>query len=277
MPMQIPTYELTHTPIQKEHKRKLIASSRPGSDQYDQVISGYGKFYLGGELVGMVLPAPEGYERLLGALMETEFSTRARSNGLESHSATFGYYPRGGWRRDFCTSAVMASAQPEQHKVMLDWAEVCSEQYREQNPVKWAAQAQKVNQILPEWRIRETVFTSGIANKDNPLGFHCDAGNFPDNWSCMVALQRDVAGGYLVIPEWRTALDFGENPSLVFFDGAKWMHGVSDIRKKSGRSYRYTVVYYALAKMCQCDTIKAEIARIRELKTQREHARRVPK
>ena len=48
--------------------------------------------------------------------------------------------------------------------------------------------------VRPEWRIPGTIFTSGIINKNNPLRYHRDAGNFPRLWSCMYAIAADCGG-----------------------------------------------------------------------------------
>lgn len=54
------------------------------------------------------------------------------------------------------------------------------------------------------------------------------------------------------------------------------MHGVTPIIKTHRDGYRFTVVYYSLEQMWKCLTITQELARIRNVKTQREAKRLKP-
>ncbi len=62
------------------------------------------------------------------------------------------------------------------------------------------------------------------------------------------------------------------NDSVLLFDGQDILHGVTPFTV-SDDGYRYTVVYYSLQRMWDCLTITDELARIRNLKTQRERKR----
>lgn len=50
------------------------------------------------------------------------------------------------------------------------------------------------NEILPEWRLKDQPFTSGIVNRSNPLPYHLDSGNLKGSMSAMVVMQQGVLG-----------------------------------------------------------------------------------
>jgi hypothetical protein len=162
---------------------------------------------------------------------------------------------------------------PDEHKLFADFAKTLDAHYK-----KYVPEIYKVHQnlsdekILEEWKMQGSPFTSGIINKNNPLKYHYDSGNFTDVYSNMLALKRDVQGGYLAIPEYDVALEIA-NHSISLFDGQKLLHGVTPILYSNAQGYRYTIVYYTLKKMWNCEPLTAEIARIKKLKTQREQKR----
>jgi len=169
----------------------------------------------------------------------------------------------------------MAYDLPREHEVLCRYAECAGAELRRCVPEVYERQAEIVeSQVGSCWRLPGGAFTSGIANKDNALAYHRDQGNFNGTWNVMYAFTHDIEGGLLVLPELRVAVEFDE-PSVILFDGANRMHGVSKIRRKTRRGYRYTAVYYALSGMAHCGTPEEELARIRDVKTKREHGRRV--
>jgi hypothetical protein len=93
----------------------------------------------------------------------------------------------------------------------------------------------------------------------------------------MVASQRGMKGGHLVVPKYGIAFGFSK-PALIMFDGQSLLHGVLPMEKQTKNAYRYSVVYYALQQMCHCLSPAEELARIRTIKTDREQRRgKMPK
>ena len=129
--------------------------------------------------------------------------------------------------------------------------------------------------IKKEWVIKDSVFTSGIVNKNNQLNYHFDSGNFKGVYSNMIVFKGDVRGGHLVIPEIDISIEVADN-TVTIFDGQDLLHGVSPIKYLHKESYRYSVVYYSLKRMWQCMEVEKEIDRIRKVKMQREIKRNDP-
>lgn len=211
---------------------------------------------------------------LCAALERLDFKTDQRSSNLPTTSKTLGHQPRNTVRRDYCSTAAMAREYPQAHALLCRFAVAATAHYRADNPAlhdKHQAIAQE--HVLDEWRIEQTPFTSGIVNKNNPLLYHFDGGNDRDVWSCMFVFRQNVAGGYLAVPEFDLAFALPNN-SLFMFDGQRILHGVTPLARRSRASYRYSVVFYSRRDMWNCLPLDQEVARIRQVRTQRERTPR---
>lgn len=210
------------------------------------------------------------------AVKNIEYSTGKRSRGLVSTSAIFGYSPRVAMRHDYCTVTAMALKHKKQHHVIASFAKELVGYYKEYFPERYEFHTKLVEErVMQDWTIGGSPFTSGIVNKNNQLKYHFDAGNFKGVLSNMVVFKKDVAGGYLVIPELDIALEVADN-TLSIFNGQEILHGVSTIEYENEHAYRYSTVYYSLEQMWKCEPLDDEIARIRKLKTERERKRLDP-
>lgn len=210
---------------------------------------------------------------LIAAFRGIKYAKNARTEGLMTHSRVLGYQPRLPLRRDYCLPAVIAKQYPGAHNTFIRYAREATKIYRQFVPSACAEQeALLAKEVRSEWRIPETVFTSGIVNYNNPLRYHTDSGNFPGTWNAMYALTFDCLGGHLVLPEYRLAFSF-HRPAFIIFPAQDVMHGVTPLRPRSTSAYRYSVVYYALRNMCKCLSPEAEVERIQKLKTSREQIR----
>ena len=213
-------------------------------------------------------------EELRKCCMKIKYSTDTRlpkkdKPGITTRSAIFGYRPRIPLRQDFCSATSMANINPKEHAIITQFAENLTEIYSKYFPDTFERHQQKANTVMNEWRIPNSVFTSGIINKNNHLQYHHDTGNFKGVLSNMVAFKKGIAGGRLVLPEYNIKLEIADN-TISIFDGQSIVHGVTTIRKFTEDAYRYTLVYYSLEKMWKCESIKDEILRIRKLKRDRE-------
>lgn len=193
-----------------------------------------------------------------------------RTSGMISHSRSFGFTPRRTLRTDFCHAAKLAEENPHAHHVICSYAENAAKWYERHNPEIFAKHAGLMDEhISGEYRIPESVFTSGVVNKNSAIPYHFDAGNFKEVWSCMLAFKKDCDGGHLSVPEYGIGFEIANN-TLFMFDGQGVLHGVTPIKLKSRAGFRYTVVYYSLQQIWNCLPITDELLRIRQKKTERE-------
>jgi hypothetical protein len=211
---------------------------------------------------------------IVKALRRVKYSVGVRARGLKSTSRIFGYRPRSEMRQDYCSSTSMAVEQPKEHELVAKLALDLEKVYAKYNPETFQRHRElSEEKVKKEWRIEhESLFTSGIINKNNPLKYHFDTGNFSDVFSMMVVFKGSVEGGYLSLPEYDIAFELPNN-SLFMFDGQGILHGVTPIKYVSAFGYRFSVVYYTLKRMWQCLEIGEEVKRIRESKTLKERTR----
>jgi len=237
---------------------------------YDCMITENGK----PKILYMKVNSPTSHLRW--AVQTIEYAETLRTNGLKTRSAIFGFSPRVTMRKDFCSATAMARNFPEQHFVICEFAKELTKLYLQHFPDTLEQHYEAVkSKVLSEWTIKETPFTSGIVNKNNPLKYHHDAGNFKNVLSNMIVLKRGVAGGRLACPEYDVKFECDDN-HVVIFDGQQILHGVTPIIKPPGNSdscYRYSVVYYSLEQMWNCDNVNEEVKRIRKVKKEREFKR----
>lgn len=206
------------------------------------------------------------------ALESIKYQASERTGGLKTISRIFGYAPRVTLRKDFCSATSLIKDFPTEHDLICEYAKQITDIYRSINPEVFEQHMQESKKVLKEWTIEDTPFTSGIINKNNPLKYHFDTGNFKNVFSCMLGFKKDIEGGYLSLPDYDCMLEI-KNNSLLIFDGQNILHGVTPIKKRSEQAYRYTIVYYSLKAMWNCLPLNEEIIRIRKLKTDREFKR----
>ena len=226
-----------------------------------------------GEMIGVYIILPDTPSAVLRAITTMKYNKDIRTDGLATNSIIFGYRPRSVIRNDFCSSTATAKAYPKQHAIVCQYAEELSKLYAKHCPdVYDEHKIVAEEKILPEWRIPNSPFSSGIINKDNQLNYHLDAGNFAGMYSNMLAFKNHIKGGYLSMPEYDIGLEISNN-SVTLFDGQKIVHGVTPIKKMSKTAYRYSVVYYTLKNMWRCEPIGEELARIKRVRGEKEKRR----
>lgn len=210
------------------------------------------------------------------ALIRVKYTVGKRTQGLVSTSRIFGWRPRNEVRQNFCSATSLAKEQPSEHSIIAGFAPTMETLYRETAPDVFARHKETTDsQIKPEYKLNGTVFTSGIANKNNPLKYHFDTGNFKDVFSAMIVFKGGTTNGHLSCPEYDLGFEL-KNNSVLLFDGQSILHGVTPIKRESEKSYRFSVVYYSLKNIWNCLVITEEIARARKIKTEKEYKRLDP-
>lgn len=241
--------------------------------QVDRVIDDTCLITLDGKPLIAYIRVREKMDEIREAVKSIRYEKSTRSGGLPTVSRIFGYNPRSTLRKDFCSSTSLAIERPDYHHNVCAAGELAARYYREFNPALFEKHMAITEQnVLPEYRIQGTPFTSGIINKNNVLRYHRDNGNFKDVWSAMFVFKNAVVGGDLVVPEIDCMFKLHDR-SLFLFDGQGLIHGVTPIQFMQPDSYRYSVVYYSLQQIWKCRPVDEEVKRIRALKTARERKR----
>lgn len=206
-------------------------------------------------------------ELLDSVLRKIRFETSRRTSGIMSTSRIFGFKPKDGLRNAPCSVAKLARDYPIEHKLVSEFCSRVESVYQREFPELHAAHVSQVDQdILPDWRINGGVFTSGIINQNNPLNYHTDNNNYHNFRSCMINFRRGVQGGYLVIPEYNIKFKLLDN-TLIIFDGATVLHGVSPMKMLGDDSHRFSIVFYSLDTMRPCKAPTAELQDFKKKQT----------
>lgn len=215
----------------------------------------------------------DGFSELRSAVKALNYSTGDRTLGMISTSAIFGFRVRNAVRSDFCSAAAAATKCPKAHETVCGFITKVIDRYRDIFPDEYALHESEANErFLPDYKIKGTPFTSGIANKSSALAYHFDTGNIKSGLSCMIGLRSGTAGGSLVIPELDYRLPIADG-TLTIFNGQKILHGVSPIIKMRPDGYRYTIVYYSLLQIWKCLPPSEELKRANQIRAMREKRR----
>lgn len=203
----------------------------------------------------------------------TKIGSNRRQSGVPSRSKIFGFSPRMPvQQRDWCAGAALNREYPEVCQVLFEYASHLSTIYKAVFPAGYLHSVAALSHVRPEWKIPDSVFTSGIVNLDNPLQYHYDAGNFEGTWSVMAVFKKGMAGGHLNLPDYGLKVACSDS-SLFIFDGQSELHGVTPIIKTAEDAYRYSVVFYALERLCKCGSRPEELRRAQVKRTQTEMKR----
>jgi hypothetical protein len=184
-------------------------------------------------------------------------------NAKNFSDATFGYKPKKPIFNTPASACNFNFTYPAYYSRLIQLGLHLTEKYKTYGAAKYEYQKNTVTeQVKPNWIIPGTVFTQGIINDSNTLDYHYDRGNFKDFWSCMSVFCHDIKGGELVVPSLDLALNI-QDYTYVLFNGQAHIHGVNTIKKLSAKAFRYSVVYYALQGMKNCESLEAEIQKAR--------------
>lgn len=218
----------------------------------------------------------ENLDGLIDACKTIRYTHNRRSNGLFTHSRIFGYAPRNVLRNAPCRATGMQSEHFKEHCAVEEAASIAHRYYDTYNPEVAKRHLELVEEkVLPIYRLGNSPYTSGIINNNNPLLYHFDSGNFKGVWSAMFGVRDGVEGGHLSLPELGLGFHIGDK-SLTLFDGQALLHGVTPITKMRDDAVRYTVVFYSLQQMWNCQQPTDEIERLRNRRAQIERNRANP-
>lgn len=190
--------------------------------------------------------------------------TYRAASGRRNASRVFGWAPRRPvQRREACNATSFAKEQPGEQATLDAYAVYLMDLLRGIDPTIADRDEESMREVLPEWRMAGTTWTSGVVNQNSQLPYHRDGFNFP-TWSAMPVIRRACDGGHLHLPEYDLTVACRDGWA-VFFCGHALVHGVTPMRLTKPDGYRFSVVYYALRGMKDCHTFAEEtrLAQIR--------------
>lgn len=266
--MELPEFEITRV-LSKEDGQKVIGEKVPANEPNVNEAGIYRDSETG-EVILVYMPYPGDVKMLRNAVLQTGMSTTLRSSGVRNMSRTFGMASRSVvLKRESCRPASLAWDFPEAQMVLNGAAKALGETLKELLPEIHEQDSQVLEQVLPEWRMTEdSLWTSGVINQSSELPFHRDRANF-ETWSAMPVVRRGMSGGHLTMPEYGITINCRDGWAL-YFNGNRYVHGVTPMKAKTKDGYRYSIVFYALRGMKDCHTYAVEVGEARKRRTERE-------
>jgi hypothetical protein len=264
--------DTTWHPINRKDHRVIT------HNDYDVLITEPTVVYCDGSLVAVYLPngvwQKSDLDELLFSLEELYFyvDPQRRTAGLSAATQTFGSVPRRAIRTDFCHIAALANSHPELHERLCELGKYASDIYARFVPDVWQQHLETVTATMEKKHLVSGVYTGGVVNKNSALGGHTDAGNVAKTWNSQLTIKKDIEDSYLVMPEFRVALEVADG-SMALFEAQSVWHGVTPVLKTRKNSVRYSVVWYSTQALKNCLPRDEEIQRIQRKKTEREWRR----
>jgi len=172
-----------------------------------------------------------------------------------------GYMDRSP-RHPFCRGCSGNGRNSERLRAVAPLAREVEQLFSYAVPDRWAQQRAIADRTRPEWLVVGTCFTTISVNKNFISATHQDAGDYKPGFTNLVMIRSgQFAGGYLVLPTWRAALELNTGDAL-FFDPHEW-HGTSPVQGLYNRYERLTLVLYYRTKMADCGTMAEELTHAR--------------
>jgi hypothetical protein len=138
----------------------------------------------------------------------------------------FGRYPRRPW------GGPTAYTEQNFDKFKLAWPflQTLSKGFRGYLPNRWKKQSYCSNKLDPAFVIPKTPFTTITVNKNFRTAAHRDAGDLKSGFSnlTVVANNKNYAGGYLIVPEIRAAVNIRPG-DLLLVNNHEYIHGNTPI------------------------------------------------
>jgi len=189
-----------------------------------------------------------------------KYGKQPRNSGLITTDKVFGFSGRDAIRNFPARITSLHSSQPEVGKFFLALASIIDKKMQELPEYK--QQQETVQKEIPlDYIIPNSIFTSGVINKNNQLSYHYDSGNLKDTISALITCRSgSESGGIIHIPDYGIYLK-NLNKSILFFNNKETLHAVTPIDKNEER---YTAAYYTMANLRGCGTYEDEIKMINQ-------------
>lgn len=248
-------------------RHDLIRTTVPKEVEATHIVDETATFYgENGQIIGFLIKGWDKTSEMVSHFKKIKYSKSARTGGMIQHSATFGFMPRNAVRWDYCRASRIYKDYPDTGISLNNMAERISAWMSESFPEVYEINKNIVQEVKSCWRIGDSLFTSGIINKNNYLQYHVDFGNFDGSWSAMLSYKKGITGGDLHLPEFDALLRLSDG-DLLAFKGGDYVHGVTPFYRTEVDPYRYTCVFYNLRELCKCLDPREELVRYKQLTT----------
>ena len=197
---------------------------------------------------------------LVKACLTTKPLKSTRTTGAKTQSTVFGFMPRNALRQNYCNQTISTRREKE------NWAKLVQFAKNKVMPVYLEnfyldVETKTQEQILEEWKISDTIFTTISINFNQLIKTHVDSFNTKGSLSNVLILKDSASGGELYLPEYDAFVPQNHG-DLTIFRGEEIIHGVCkcDLRK----GFRASLVFYQLEQLKHCYPYLEEIKTAQE-------------
>ena len=191
------------------------------------------------------------------------------------NSGIAGFYDRYP-RIPYGRATSYTAKNPELFSKCFPFMTKLSEKFSELMPNRYAAQKEQADKLDSRFRISEenTPFTTITVNKNFRTAAHRDAGDLSAGFSnlTVVAKDKEWTGGYLVLPEYRIAIDVRPG-DLLLINNHEGIHGNTEILPPKGKELadmeRISLVCYFREKMLELGSWEYEQLRYEFVESRR--------
>jgi len=253
-------------PIPCDH----LLGNVPAAAEFERIINPPARLVSQGRCVGVYASLPAWLaEKGHQITRQVKPKKNTRTQGLPTKSTILGSLPRVPLRHNYCRLSADTNEHPEIWELAKEFAGHICTLYEKWLPEEYERHTRQTNsEIVPDWVVPGTPFTTINFNVNHAIKHHRDAANQKGVWSNVIILRKNSKGGLLVLPEYRAALTQVDG-AIIIFDGQKVMHGVTPIATQAG-GYRCSVVLYALDQFRNCYPYAEELENIKRHRTKLE-------
>lgn len=179
--------------------------------------------------------------------------------GQAVEAAVVGYMDRGdSGRNRYCRKTAFAKDYFDKFSSGIPFVEYIDKLYSQLCPEHYKKQIAIARGTNRNYRIADTSFTTITVNKNFQTAVHQDAGDFVEGFGNLCVYREGYyEGAYLVLPEYRVAVDL-QNTDMLFMDVHKW-HGNTAFKNMSEGYLRIAFVMYYRNNMIQCKSPSEEL------------------
>jgi len=183
-------------------------------------------------------------------ISETSYA-QAVNSGI---AGFFDRYPR----IPYCRPTAFTEQNPEKFKMAFPFLNKLDSYFKDLLPQRYASQREHADRLDPKFLISDTVFTTATVNKTFRTAAHRDAGDLSSGFSnlCCITNGKDFKGGYLVLPEFRVAINIRPG-DLLLINNHEGIHGNTEIVGDEGFE-RMSIVCYFREKMLESGSFEYE-------------------
>jgi hypothetical protein len=184
---------------------------------------------------------------------ETFISDTTYANAVNSGIAGFfDRYPRIPYGR----ATAYTEQNRETYSLCYPFMRKLANQFKELLPIRHHVQETVANNIDDRFRVagKDTPFTTITVNKNFRTAAHYDAGDLHEGFSNLTVVAKDKAweGGYLVLPEFKVAVNIRPG-DLLLINNHGGIHGNTELKPPAGKKLedmeRVSLVCYFREKM----------------------------